>query len=119
MTKRCPSQEMDRFNVRMPTGMRGEIAKLAKKNGRSMNSELIEMLKFAIEHKEALDSDKISLSISPSVIRAILSPASPEKTTILALLKDVVQNIQQIEKTLRTTSAKKARSNNKGLFRHK
>lgn len=33
-----PSQEMDRFNVRLPVGMRDAIADRAKRNGRSMNS---------------------------------------------------------------------------------
>lgn len=39
-----PSQEMDRFNVRLPTGMRDAIAERAKENGRSMNSEIIDMI---------------------------------------------------------------------------
>ncbi|HCK7247511.1 TPA: Arc family DNA-binding protein, partial [Enterobacter hormaechei] len=39
-----PSQEMDRFNVRLPAGMRDAIAFRAKKNGRSMNSEIIQIL---------------------------------------------------------------------------
>ncbi|ELN2736631.1 Arc family DNA-binding protein [Klebsiella pneumoniae] len=39
-----PSQEMDRFNVRLPVGMRDAIADRAKRNGRSMNSEIIAAL---------------------------------------------------------------------------
>ncbi|KAA1280396.1 Arc family DNA-binding protein [Citrobacter pasteurii] len=39
-----PSQEMDRFNVRLPAGMREDIAERAKRNGRSMNSEIIAAL---------------------------------------------------------------------------
>ncbi|MHB3931896.1 Arc family DNA-binding protein, partial [Klebsiella pneumoniae] len=37
-----PSQEMDRFNVRLPVGMRDAIADRAKRNGRSMNSEIVQ-----------------------------------------------------------------------------
>ncbi|MDE1487655.1 Arc family DNA-binding protein [Xenorhabdus bovienii] len=50
MTKKYPSQEMDRFNVRMPTGMRDEITKIAEKNGRSMNTEIIMMLQEGIDN---------------------------------------------------------------------
>ncbi|SFN29817.1 Arc-like DNA binding domain-containing protein [Izhakiella capsodis] len=41
-----PSQEMDRFNVRLPNGMRDAVAEKAKKSGRSMNSEIIAALEF-------------------------------------------------------------------------
>ncbi|MBD9984609.1 Arc family DNA-binding protein [Citrobacter portucalensis] len=43
-----PSQEMDRFNVRLPAGMRDAIAERAKANGRSMNSEIIQILQDAL-----------------------------------------------------------------------
>lgn len=43
-----PSQEMDRFNVRLPSGMRDAIAQRAEKNGRSMNSEIVQILSDAI-----------------------------------------------------------------------
>ncbi|CDG20698.1 protein of unknown function [Xenorhabdus poinarii G6] len=49
MTKKYPSQEMDRFNVRMPAGMRDEITKIAEKNGRSMNTEIVMMLQDGID----------------------------------------------------------------------
>lgn len=39
-----PSQMQDKFNLRFPDGMRDAIAKSAKKNGRSMNSEIIAAL---------------------------------------------------------------------------
>jgi len=44
LMNKFPSQEMDRFNVRLPVGMRDAIAEQAKKNGRSMNSEIIAAL---------------------------------------------------------------------------
>ncbi|PHM54524.1 Arc family DNA-binding protein [Xenorhabdus sp. KK7.4] len=50
MTKKYPSQEMDRFNVRMPAGMREEITKIAEKNGRSMNTEIVMMLQEGIDN---------------------------------------------------------------------
>lgn len=44
-----PSQDMDRFNVRLPAGMRDAIAERAKRNGRSMNSEIVQILQDAID----------------------------------------------------------------------
>ncbi len=43
-----PSQEMDRFNVRLPAGMRDAIAERAKRNGRSMNSEIVDIISNAM-----------------------------------------------------------------------
>lgn len=43
-----PSQEMDRFNVRLPAGMREAIAERAKINGRSMNAEIVQILDDAL-----------------------------------------------------------------------
>ncbi|BBS32445.1 TPA: Arc family DNA-binding protein [Enterobacter kobei] len=43
-----PSQEMDRFNVRLPAGMRDAIADRAKRNGRSMNSEIVDIISSAL-----------------------------------------------------------------------
>lgn len=51
MTKKFPSQEMDRFNVRMPAGMREEIARIAEENGRSMNSEIIQIIQDHIDSR--------------------------------------------------------------------
>lgn len=39
---------MDRFNVRLPAGMRDAIADRAKRNGRSMNSEIVDILSNAM-----------------------------------------------------------------------
>lgn len=48
MTK-YPSQMQDKFNLRFPDGMRDAIAERAKLNGRSMNSEIIQVLQDAID----------------------------------------------------------------------
>lgn len=39
-----PSRTSDQFSVRFPDGMRDEIARSAKDNGRSMNAEIIARL---------------------------------------------------------------------------
>ncbi|PHM46623.1 Arc family DNA-binding protein [Xenorhabdus miraniensis] len=63
MTKKYPSQEMDRFNVRMPAGMRDEITKIAEKNGRSMNTEIVMMLQEAIDSARNADSSHQNVTL--------------------------------------------------------
>ncbi|MEI7109539.1 Arc family DNA-binding protein [Serratia sp. TMDUHS_CL] len=43
----------DKFMLRFPDGMREAIAERARKNGRSMNSEIIQML------EEAMDENRV------------------------------------------------------------
>jgi plasmid stability protein len=47
MTK-YPSQLQDKFNLRLPDGMRDVIAERAKRNGRSMNSEIVDIISNAV-----------------------------------------------------------------------
>ena len=42
--KKYPSQLAERFQVRMPTGLRDRIAKAAAQNRRSMNAEILDTL---------------------------------------------------------------------------
>ena len=49
MSDKFPSQKQDKFTVRFPDGMRDKIAEIAKKNNRSMNSEIILALEKHIE----------------------------------------------------------------------
>lgn len=46
-----PSQMQDKFNLRFPDGMRDAIAERAKRNGRSMNSEIVQILEDALNEK--------------------------------------------------------------------
>lgn len=49
MTEKYPSQLAERFQIRLPDGMRDRIKKLAAENGRSMNSQIVQMLEYAID----------------------------------------------------------------------
>lgn len=42
-------KDYDKFNLRFPDGMRDAIAERAKQNGRSMNSEIIQVLQDALD----------------------------------------------------------------------
>ncbi|WP_277755792.1 Arc family DNA-binding protein [Rosenbergiella epipactidis] len=52
MSERFPSQTQDKFTVRFPEGMRDAIAERAKANGRSMNSEIIQILEDTLNPNE-------------------------------------------------------------------
>lgn len=41
-------RDYDKFNLRFPDGMRDAIAERAKTNGRSMNSEIVQILQDAL-----------------------------------------------------------------------
>ncbi|EPN2807554.1 Arc family DNA-binding protein [Serratia marcescens] len=44
-----PVRDYDKFMLRMPDGMRDMIARMAKQDGRSMNSEILALLELAIK----------------------------------------------------------------------
>lgn len=47
--KKFPSRELDQFTVRFPDGLRNSLAKLADRNNRSMNSEIVNIIQAATE----------------------------------------------------------------------
>ncbi|EBM0567307.1 Arc family DNA-binding protein [Salmonella enterica] len=60
-----PSQEMDRFNVRLPEGMRDVIAEKAKENGRSMNAEIVARLQESLEEDDNVITKGVITSNDP------------------------------------------------------
>ncbi|MCE9874076.1 Arc family DNA-binding protein [Hafnia alvei] len=52
---------VERFTVRMPDGLRDAIAERAKVNGRSMNSEIVQILQDAISGKDTIDKDQLDM----------------------------------------------------------
>ncbi|WP_240351855.1 Arc family DNA-binding protein [Pectobacterium brasiliense] len=57
-----PSQMQDKFNLRFPDGMRDAIAERAKANGRSMNSEIVQILEDALNDKVGVDAVAMLMS---------------------------------------------------------
>ncbi|MFB2888337.1 Arc family DNA-binding protein [Aeromonas veronii] len=47
-------RDWDKFMVRLPPGFRDQLKELAKENGRSMNSEIIQRLKEALKNEGKL-----------------------------------------------------------------
>ncbi|HIC0658548.1 TPA: Arc family DNA-binding protein [Klebsiella pneumoniae] len=52
-----PSQMQDKFNLRFPDGMRDAVAERAKSNGRSMNSEIVQIIEDALSGAPAVAID--------------------------------------------------------------
>ena len=51
-----PSDAAEKFVVRFPDGMRDQIAESAKKNGRTMNAEIVARLQASFEPTSSLDA---------------------------------------------------------------
>ena len=78
-----PSQEMDRFNVRLPAGMRDAIADRAKANGRSMNSEIVQILQDALETEKLIaETDIVDFDSTQAALDSKSTPE--EKAAFLA-----------------------------------
>ncbi|HBT3209165.1 TPA: Arc family DNA-binding protein [Klebsiella pneumoniae] len=52
-----PVREYDKFMLRFPDGMRDAIAERAKRNGRSMNSEIVQILQDTLDGGFSLQMD--------------------------------------------------------------
>lgn len=50
-----PVKDYDKFVVRLPEGMRDAISDLAKRNGRSMNSQIVQILEDTLTAERLLD----------------------------------------------------------------
>ncbi|WFY25163.1 Arc family DNA-binding protein [Enterobacter ludwigii] len=75
-----PSQEMDRFNVRLPAGMRDAIAERAKANGRSMNSEIVQILQEALDTERILsESDLVDFDSTQAAFNAAATAEEKEE----------------------------------------
>lgn len=62
-----PSQMQDKFNLRFPDGMRDAVAERAKRNGRSMNSEIIQIIEDAITpERETVEVRNVASKIASS-----------------------------------------------------
>ena len=69
-------RDWDQFVVRLPPGFREQIKALAKENGRSMNSEIIQRLK---ESLKTASRDE-TLSSTPAVAAAEAGVVSPTRS---------------------------------------
>lgn len=93
-----PSQEMDRFNLRLPEGMREAIAERAKENGRSMNSEIVDMLNNAL-YLPSVGQDAIDYMLEMAKSDEVENLSDEDRAQIEILLLQIAENLnKKIEK---------------------
>lgn len=80
-----PVKDYDKFVVRFPEGMRDAIAERANKNGRSMNSEIVQII------EDALNSRPSSVFI----IHDEAHRSSGEGTISVAQLEKIMEDVVQ------------------------
>lgn len=98
-------KDYDKFNLRFPDGMRDAIAERAKANGRSMNSEIIEMLKFAMEKRPIwLDDDEIFIDAPGGLGSESSSKKYPDKKPGL-LLREIQTKIDELTEIMKTSTS--------------
>ncbi|WP_273761531.1 Arc family DNA-binding protein [Aeromonas hydrophila] len=66
----------DKFMLRLPDGMRDAITERARKNGRSMNSEIVQIIQDAIERTP---TENLSIEDIRSVINSFFDEVSSKK----------------------------------------
>jgi hypothetical protein len=71
-------RDYDKFMLRFPDGMRDAIAERAKRNGRSMNSEIVQILQDALDaggkggaDLEVIDKDELRKIIDEVIEKAL------------------------------------------------
>jgi len=62
MTKE-PTRDQGKFIVRMPEGMRNHLKLASERNGRSMNSEIVQRLEQSIYDEAKDDSDRLEINL--------------------------------------------------------
>ncbi|EPG4897887.1 Arc family DNA-binding protein [Citrobacter koseri] len=87
MTEKDNPNFVERFTVRMPDGMRDAIAERAKRNGRSMNSEIVAIIANAIS-QPALAQEGIEFILGLTEPGEIEKLSDKEKSSIHGTLVD-------------------------------
>ena len=90
---RYPSEEKDRFIVRMPDGMRDQLKGIAAKNGRSLNAEIIARLSETLETDKALDSPALAGEALAPIVATIKAEVAATYEKRLASMENLLVGI--------------------------
>lgn len=91
MSLKIPSRGSDQFNLRFPDGMRDKIRALADESGRSMNSQIIYMLQWAMDEMAVyanIPPDKAEMLIPGTIIRGELRKVQSILNQLLSDVED-------------------------------
>jgi hypothetical protein len=78
-----PSQLAERFQVRMPDGLRDRIREEAEKNNRSMNAEIVARLEGSFSQAEMVSIAAVEYAVTRAITRMISGKNSPSGGTLL------------------------------------
>ncbi|WP_208952070.1 Arc family DNA-binding protein [Rahnella sp. ChDrAdgB13] len=93
-----PSQMQDKFNLRFPDGMREAIAERAKANGRSMNSEIIEMISNSL-FSSSIGNDAVGYILEMTKQNDMNELSEEERDHLMSMLMQVASKLSvKIEK---------------------
>ncbi|WP_446471172.1 Arc family DNA-binding protein [Xenorhabdus stockiae] len=87
MTKKLVANQ-DKFMLRLPDGMREAIAQRAEENGRSMNSEIVQILQDALD----TGASQIDLNMSPEDAQATFEDGIEEFKRLLTKKQEEILN---------------------------
>ncbi|MFL3496308.1 Arc family DNA-binding protein [Citrobacter portucalensis] len=105
MSEKFPSQMQDKFTVRFPDGLRDAVAERAKRNGRSMNSEIVQILEDALFTHPVRVTSEFNIDLHSEI------PGDDDKITMpkKQFLEMVDKSVQQaIEATAEDMAIKMA-----------
>jgi len=88
MTEKEDQNFVERFTVRMPDGLRDAIAERARKNGRSMNSEIVQILEDALKSNDSSGNAHMSgevVTLSKEKLDEMINIAMNETAHAVAL----------------------------------
>lgn len=93
-TKLPPSRTAEQFVVRFPEGMRARIAEIAKKNGRSMNAEIVHRLAWSLEANDFYETPDPETGVVPA------QPVADTRTKSWAEYMALPENRKDLESML-------------------
>jgi hypothetical protein len=80
MKSNFPSRALDKFVVRLPAGMRDQLAEAAQKNNRTMNAEIVSRLEASLQRVENEEvPDFVSPFLAESIDKLIKETADTRK----------------------------------------
>lgn len=87
MNKPYPSEQLERFIVRMPDGMRDRLRESAQEAGRSMNAEIV----YRLEQSFRLEAAGL---LSPQVAEQVTAYGSDDKAVRLQEMLKAVRKVE-------------------------
>lgn len=93
-----PVKDYDKFNLRFPDGMREAVAERAKRNGRSMNSEIIEIISNSL-FSSSIGNDAVGYILEMSKQNDMANLSDDERDELMSILLQVAGKLTvKIEK---------------------